>query len=309
MKKILTIDVGGTFIKYAVLVGTRVFKIAAKGKVPTPKKNHEEFLEKLAEIFKAHNDVGGIAVSMPGLIDTFKGVCISSGALDFCNGHCVAEELQKICGVPVTIENDANCAALAEVKSGSLVGVKDAFVLVFGTGIGGAVIRKGELYRGAHFCAGEVSFMPIDIRAVVDEKNFCANDYGAVPFQKSCAKILGKPSEEVTGEMIFDLIEDNNAELLAALHKFAHGIAAMIFNLQVAFDPERFALGGGISIRQSFIDAVQYELDELYKNVPDYLPRPEVVACKYHNDANLFGALYRHIKKQRGVPRDKTLRH
>ena len=45
MKKILTVDVGGTFIKYAVLVGTRVFKLAAKGKIPTPK-NHEEFLDK-----------------------------------------------------------------------------------------------------------------------------------------------------------------------------------------------------------------------------------------------------------------------
>ena len=70
-----------------------------------------------------------------------------------------------------------------------------------------------------------------------------------------------------------------------------------IFNLQMLFDPERFALGGGISKRQSFIDAVNDKIDELLENAPEFLPRPQVVACKYHNDANLFGALYRYLKK------------
>ena len=253
MRKILTLDVGGTFTKYAVMIGTRSFKITAQNKMPTPKKNHEEFLNGLVDIFNAHNDAEGIAISMPGLIDTFKGVCISSGALDFSNGHCIAEELQNMCGVPVTIENDANCAALAEIKSGNLVDVKDALVLVFGTAVGGAIIRGGELYRGAHFCAGEVSFMLKNMTGIANEENFCGLDLGALAFQKNCAKILDMPEEEITGEMIFDLIEENDDDMLDALYKHAHGIAAMIFNLQVIFDPERFALGGGISIRQSFI--------------------------------------------------------
>ena len=298
MRKILAIDVGGTFIKYAVMSGTNSFEIVEKNKTPTPKESHEKFLERLAEIFHGVEDAEGIAVSMPGLIDVFKGVCISSGALDFSNGHCIAEELNLMCGVPVAIENDANCAALAEVKSGSLVGVEDAFVLVFGTGIGGAVIRGGELYRGAHHCAGEVSFMTKNISGSADEKNFCGYEYGAVPFQKSCAKILDMPPEEVSGEMIFDLIEEGDADMLDALKKFSHGVAMMIFNLQVLFDPERFALGGGISVRQSFIDAVQERLNEIYQDAPVYLPRPEIVACKYHNDANLFGALHHYLMKK-----------
>ena len=297
MRKILTIDVGGTFTKFAVMTGTRSFKIVTKDKIPTEKKNHEEFLKSLADIFNAHNDVEGIAISMPGLIDTYKGICISSGALDFSNGHCISDELQKICGVPVTVENDANCAALAEVRSGSLVDVKDAFVLVFGTAVGGAVIRNKEIYRGVHHCAGEVSFVLKSIDAEVYEENFYGENLGALAFQKSCAKILDMALEEVTGEMVFDLIAENDDDMLDALYKFAHGVAVMIFNLQVLFDPERFALGGGISSQQSFIDAVQDKIDELYQNMPVYLPRPEVVACKYHNDANLFGALYRYLKK------------
>lgn len=297
MKKILTVDVGGTFTKYAVARGKKTFKLDAKNKIPTEKKNHEEFLNSLAGIFKSVGGAEGIAVSMPGLIDTFKGVCISSGALDFSNGHCVAEELQKICGVPVTVENDANCAALAEIKSGSLVGAKNAFVLVFGTAVGGAFVQNKKIYRGSHFCAGEVSFMLKSLNSKVADENFCGNNLGALAFQKSCAKILGRPPEEVTGEMVFDLIDAKDKKMLAALKKFSRGVAVMIFNLQVLFDPEKFALGGGISERKIFIEAVQKELDALHKKFPAYLPRPEVVACKYHNDANLFGALYRFLEK------------
>ncbi len=297
MKKILAVDVGGTFTKYAVACGTKTFKLDAKNKIPTEKKNHEEFLNSLAGIFKSVGGAEGIALSMPGLIDTFKGVCISSGALDFSNGHCVAEELQKICGVPVTVENDANCAALAEIKSGSLVGAKNAFVLVFGTAVGGAFVQNKKIYRGSHFCAGEVSFTLKSLNSKVADENFCGNNLGALAFQKSCAKILGRPPEEVTGEMVFDLIDAKDKKMLAALKKFSRGVAVMIFNLQVLFDPEQFALGGGISEQKIFIEAVQKELDALHKKFPAYLPRPEVVACKYHNDANLFGALYRFLEK------------
>ena len=297
MKKILAIDVGGTFTKYAVVTGTRSFKFLSKDKFPTVKTNHEEFLASLSNLFDTNNDVEGIALSMPGLIDTCRGVCISSGALNFSSGHCIAEELQAKCGVPVTVENDANCAALAEVKSGNLVDVNDAIVLVFGTAVGGALIHNKELYRGAHFCAGEVSFTLKDTGGIANMDNFCGLDLGARAFQKNCAKALDMPEEEITGEMIFELIEENDDDILDVLYKYAHSVAAKIFNLQVIFDPERFALGGGISIQQSFIDAVKDKLDEICAEAPDYLPRPEIVACKYHNDANLLGALYRYLKK------------
>lgn len=297
MKKILAIDVGGTFTKFALMTGVRTFKIAAQDKIPTRKENHEDFIDGLAEIFNAYGDAEGIGVSMPGLIDTDAGVCLAWELLQFLNGHNIAEELRERCSVPVTVENDANCAALAEIKSGSLTDVKDAFVMVFGTAVGGAFVRDRKIYRGVHNCAGELSFTLKTFNAVMTEKNFYASEISASAFQNMCAKILRRPPEKVTGEMIFDLIDANNDEILDALYKFAHSVAVKIFNLQMLFDPEKFALGGGISERQSFIDAVCDQLDELCAKAPDYLPRPKVVACKYHNDANLFGALYRYLKR------------
>lgn len=281
MRKLLAIDVGGTFTKFAVVSGKRSFKISKRDKIPTVKTSHADFLTSLTNIFKASDNVEGLALSMPGLIDTAQGVCISSAALSFANGHCLAEELQDLFGVRVTVENDANCAALAEVKSGSLVDVKDAVVLVFGTAVGGALIHNKKLYRGAHHCAGEVSFTLND------------NDISALAFQSLCAKILGKPIDDVTGELVFELINAGNIELREALNNFAHNVAVKIYNLQMIYDPERFALGGGISAQPTFIDAVQSQLDDLSRNALPFLPRAEVVACKYHNDANLLGALVR----------------
>lgn len=296
MRKILAIDIGGTFTKYALMEGTRTFKIVAKDKVATVNTNHAEFMRGLVEIFNAHSDVEGIALSMPGLIDTDAGICLAWELMKFNNGCNIAEELKNFCGVPVTVENDANCAALAEVKSGALTDVNDAFVLVFGTSIGGAFIRNRKIYRGAHHCAGEVAFTLKSSTAVTTDENFYTCDISALAFKEMCADVLKVPTEKISAEKIFELIADKDSAMLDVLHRYAHGVAVKIFNLQMLFDPERFALGGGISAQKIFIDAVNSELDELFKTAPKYLPRPQVVACKYHNDANLFGALYRYLK-------------
>ena len=293
MRKILAIDIGGTFIKYGVMIRARSFKLAAQNKIPTPKESHEELLKAIVNIFNEQNDAEGIALSMPGLIDVKRDVCISSGALKFSNGHCIAEELQNMCGVRVTVENDANCAALAEAKAGSLADVKNGFVVVFGTSIGGAFICNGELYRGSHFCAGEIAYTFQN----PDGKNIYHKALSAVLFKKRCAELLNLPPEEVTGEMIFDLIAENDDDMLDALYQYAHAVAVKIFNIQMLFDPERIAIGGGISRQQSFIDAIQDKIDEICAESPIYLPRPEIVACKFHNDANLFGALYHHLRR------------
>ena len=154
--KILSVDVGGTYIKFAVM--NEEAKIFQRGKIPTPKKSYEKFLQTVFEIFH-ENQAEGICLSMPGIIDAEKGLCITSGALGYNDGKFIAAEISKLCGVKVAIENDANCAALAEAKIGSLADVEDGFVMVFGTAVGGAFIKNHEVHRGKNFLAGEVSYM------------------------------------------------------------------------------------------------------------------------------------------------------
>ena len=293
--KILVIDVGGTFIKYAVMNETA--EIFERGKIPTPLDSHEDFINKLVEIYKSV-EVEGIALSLPGIIDSERGICITSGALNYNNNCNIVEELEKICGVKVTVENDAKCAAFAEEKIGSLADVSDGFVMVFGTGVGSAFIKNHKVYRGKHFSAGEISFTLENISE--DEIKLFGEICGVPALLKSYAQIKNLSTEDVSGESFFKAVEEKEKDALTCLDKFARRVAQKVFNIQMMFDPEKIAIGGGISAQKSFIDSVKSNVDKIYSekisklNVT--LPHVEIVPCKFRNDANLIGALYRWLE-------------
>lgn len=294
--KILVIDVGGTFIKYAVM--NESAEIPERGKVPTPLESHEEFISKLVEIYKSV-EVGGIAISLPGIIDSERGICITSGALKYNNGCNIVEELEKLCGVKVTIENDAKCAGLAEAKMGSLADVADGFVMVFGTGVGGAFIKNHEVHWGKHFSAGEISytFENLSESEIKPFGEMC----GVPALLKSYAQIKNLSTDDVTGESFFRAVADKENDALACLDKFTRRIAVKIFNIQMMFDPEKIAIGGGISVQESFIAAIRSNVDKIYaEDLEEYeveMPRAEIVQCKFLNDANLIGALMRWLAR------------
>ena len=143
--KILVIDVGGTFIKYAVMNETA--EIFERGKIPTPLESHEEFLQEIVKLYKL-SGCEGIAISLPGIIDSERGFCVTSGFIEHNSEKFLADELKNLCGAKVTLENDAKCAALAEAKIGSLADVDTGFVMVFGTAVGGSFVKGGKVYHG-----------------------------------------------------------------------------------------------------------------------------------------------------------------
>ena len=292
--KILAVDVGGTYTKYAVLNESAIF--FERGKVDTPLESHEDFLQMIVELFQAH-EVEGIALSLPGIIDTELGVCITSGALGYNDGKFIVDELQEICGVPVAIENDANCAALAEAKVGNLSDVEDGFVMVFGTAIGGAFIKNHELYRGRNFLAGEVSFMIQNFSDDLDDKKLFAENCSTLALLKNYSKEK-KLSEKISGEKFFQAAESGEVDALRCLKLFTQKIAIQLFNIQMILDPEKFAIGGGISERKIFIDSIRESLEEIYNECSIDFPRVEVVPCKFRNDANLIGALFCLLNKK-----------
>lgn len=293
--KILVIDVGGTFIKFAVM--NEKAEIIERGKIPTPLESHEEFINKIVEIYKSF-EVEGLALSLPGVIDSERGICITSGNLGYNNNCNIVEELEKICGVKVTIENDAKCAGLAEAKIGSLADVSDGFVMVFGTGVGGAFIKNHEVHWGKHFSAGEISFTFENLSE--DKIEIFGKLCGVPALLKSYAQIKNL-SNEVTGEEFFQAVEEKEKDALTCLDKFTRRVAIKIFNIQMMFDPEKIAIGGGISVQKSFIDSICSNVDKIYTEKLTELnvemPRVEIVQCKFLNDANLIGALYRWLSR------------
>lgn len=287
--QILVVDIGGTFIKYAFM--TEDMSILNRGKVKTPESGREELIETLGNIYDQMPEVEGIAISMPGIIDTENGYCSMGGALRYNDDFYLRHSLYQRCPVKIVMENDAKCAAMAEATVGSLKDVEDGFVLIFGTMIGGGFIKNHRLHRGKHFSAGEVSYINTTQDGMPTFSNVWGNRCGTVNLCQMYAEKKKLDSEIVDGIMVFEAVNHQEPEALECLQKFTKEIAVQLFNIQTILDPERFAIGGGISAQPVFIEYIRNNLKELYAECPYHVPHAEVVSCKFQNDANLVGAL------------------
>lgn len=288
MSKVLAIDIGGTSIKYAIM--GEEMEILSKGKAPTPQEGREQLVNALASIYE-QEPVDGVAISMPGIIDTEKGLCLMGGALRYNDNFNLRAALAEHCPAPIHIENDAKCAAMAEAAMGSLKDVDDGFVILLGTMIGGAYIKDKKLCRGRHFSAGEVSYMITDRAGQADYAGIWGNRCSTAALCKMYAERKGLPESKVNGEVVFAAVNIGEQDALECLGRYAKELAVQIFNLQTVLDPERFAIGGGISAEPALIMAIREQLDMLYEGCPYYVPRAEVTPCQFRNDANLYGAV------------------
>ena len=214
--------------------------------------------------------------------------------------------MEELLGVPVTIANDGKCAAAAEGWTGALAGVENGLVLVLGTGIGGGIILNGKVLMGAHAAAGEVSGLVTDVaRMEPDDFNLTrVEKFAEAPLWAGLASATGlileyarqkhlpEGSPMPNGEEIFAAYNAGEPEAQQALKLFARRVAVGILSLQNVLDVEKVAIGGGISAAEALLPAIQAELDWLFERCT-VMPavKPELVRCRYGNDANLIGAL------------------
>lgn len=157
MQQYLVLDIGGTFVKYAVM--TRDGQFVCQGKVPAVCDGQEAMLASLEQVREAveGNDYEGVAISMPGRIDTARGIAHTGGAFGWVHDYPAAERYGAVFGKPATIANDGKCAAYAESWLGALSDVDSGAAIVLGTGIGGGIVLNGKVWMGAKGGAGELS--------------------------------------------------------------------------------------------------------------------------------------------------------
>ena len=293
--KFLVFDIGGTFIKYALMNENN--QIINQNKIPTPKTNREDLIDALGKIFDSFENIDGIAISMPGIIDRENGYCAMGGALAYNNDFYIREALKQRCLVNISVENDAKCAALAEASLGALKDVKDGFVLIFGTMIGGGYIKNGKVVHGKHFSAGEISYIITRENELPEKANVFGNRYSVLKLCENYAKAKNLNQDDVDGYIFFKAIKNNDEDALKILDEYTYGIAVEIFNLQTILDPQRFAIGGGISAEECFLESIRKNLEKLYEVCPYPVPHAEVVRCEFDNDANLIGALQCYLQE------------
>ena len=227
-------DVGGSSVKYALIGPDR--SLTEHGKVPTPHDDRAAYLDALAGIYaQFHGRVEGIAMSVPGIIDSEGGVCKTTGALGLGEDFPLVQELEARCGVPVTIANDAKAAATAEAAWGSLAGCSSGIVIVLGTGLGGALILDGKVLAGRHFAAGEFSTLCLDNHHDDIFHTWCGLN-GSSKLITTAAYAKGVDPAAVSGEDVFDWINAGDEAACMALDSFTLTLAGMIRNLQLIFE-------------------------------------------------------------------------
>ena len=259
---LLTIDIGRTSIKYARFAHG---KLGEEGAFGTPD-NLDQFYQSLTAVveqFKENSDVCGVAISSPGAVNKATGV------------------IEQCFDLPVAIENDANCAALAEVKFGAAKGLSDVLLLVLGTGVGGSVVMNGKVHHGKHLFGGEFGFMLMD-----DEHSF--STLGTTI--RMAERYNKRTGETLDAIEIFE--KAFNGDEIANEEKdiFLYNVAKGIFNLTYSFDPELVIIGGGVSQAEWLIPELQKQLQKIMEIIEVATFMPEIVTCEFRNSANLIGA-------------------
>ena len=299
--KVMVFDIGGTEIKYSVM--DEQLNRTNAGSVPTPQDTQAHFLDTLYALYAPHRDeVEGIAIAMPGFVNTETGYLSNGGALLYNYGSPVGQLIREKCGCPVSLENDGKAAAIAELRAGALQGCSNAAVFIIGTGVGGGIIANGELVRGRDFTAGEYSFVNTNADAwdAPDKNMACQCSTRALLDWYRSRKGLPKDAP-MNGRVFFEAANAGEPEALEVLQRFCRAVAIQIFNLTVLLDVEKVAIGGGISKQPLLLNGLRKAYDELFASRGDMiymrgLPRTEIVPCAFSSEANQVGALYAYLQ-------------
>jgi len=294
----MVFDIGGTYLKFAVM--DQEGKKLESGKLPTPTNGLETFIQVISQVTKEYSNVyhlQGIALSSPGAVDVKTGFIGGASAIPYIHGVYMTNLLSERTNLPVSIENDANCAALAEGWLGAAKGIEYYICIVIGTGIGGSIVLNQSILRGVTLHGGEFGYMIMGTESKNPHDQTWSRVASTNALIEEVARRKSLEKGTLNGEEVFRLAEEGDVIAKESLTTFYKRLAIGIYNLKYTLDPQKILIGGGISKRPEVIRGINDEL-ALLKNEISTLDI-EVEACQFDNDANLMGALY-HFLKTRG---------
>ncbi len=249
------IDLGGTKIEGVVL--DEDHRVVCRNRVATEsERGYEHILSRVASVVQACRpdapECRRIGIGTPGSVSARDGTMKNSNTTCL-NGRRLPDDLAALLEMPVEIENDANCFALAEAIAGAGRDAALVFGVILGTGVGGGIVHRGELLRGPQHLAGEWGHHSID---PLGPSCYCG--------QRGCVeRFLAGPAVEeqyrhLIGERlalpaIVTAYRAGEPAAVRVLEHFFDHFGRALANLIDILDPDVIVLGGGVS-----------NIDELY---------------------------------------------
>lgn len=254
----------------------------------------ETIVELINEILEENSlkkeKIESIGIALPGTVS--KTSVIKAENLGIENFEIVTE-LKKQFNLPIYIENDAKCAAIAEKRFGSLKKYDDALFLIIGTGVGGAVFLDGKLLKPKRYSGFEVGHMVIKKNGTECNcgRKGCFEVYASMKrLKEKISKVFNLGTTD--GKKIREFMEHNkeNNELDKIIDEYIENLEIGLVNLINIFEPQAISIGGSFGhYEKIFIERLKNKINEngeLYNKEQI----PEIVVAELKNDAGIIGA-------------------
>jgi glucokinase len=244
--RLIGVDVGGTKISVAVLDGSMLHEPRIR---KTDTSDGPHLLDQLVEAIREAGPARAVGVAVPSVIDFATGRVRASVNVPLAD-IALRDVLRERLGIPVVVDNDATCAALAEAydDDGALV-ARNLVMFTIGTGVGGGIVIDGRIYRGATGAAAELghTIVGADLRKTPFAH---ADEFPRPGSLESLA--AGTALNELGAEYgiapgtVVDAARDGHEGALAALDLLGRRLGVGIANAINTFDPDLVVVGGGV---------------------------------------------------------------
>ncbi|MDE6357859.1 MAG: ROK family protein, partial [Eubacteriales bacterium] len=284
MKQYISIDIGGTMIKYGL--------IDESGNITETNETETEaylggqhILQKITKICEEYiikNNILGICISTAGMVDSKEGKIIyANKSIPNYIGINYKKTFENLFNIPCEVENDVNCAGICESYIGAGKDAHSCLCLTIGTGIGGCAIIEGKVLGGFSSSGCEVGYMNMFGSTF---QNLASN----TTLVENVSERLGINYKDINGKIIFERAKNGDKVCIEEIDKLCDYLAYGIANICYIINPEVVILGGGIMAQKEYLN------NRILNNLKKYLIEPifnntKISFAQYKNQAGMLG--------------------
>ena len=281
------IDLGGTKIE-AIIIDDQ-FQVIDRKRIPTLRdEGYDAIINRIIDLSKEMIGIGDIdgpiGICTPGTIEATTGLLKNSNTVCLI-GKPIQKDMEDALGIPVLMENDANCFALAEATIGAAKKYDVVFGVILGTGCGAGIIMNKKIHRGANAIAGEWGHHTLypDGRSCYCGNQGCTESYIS-------GTALESEWKELTGEFatVTDVIDNKMYKAHPEWKEnFMMNFGRALSNVIDILDPDAIVMGGGLSK----VDLLYTEgMQAVYKESFSEVVRTPIIKNKLGDSGGVFGA-------------------
>ena len=299
-------DVGGTKVVAGAVRGTAVLETV---EYPTDVSSGDAVLEGIEtavrEVMRSEEPPTGVGLGVPSQIDYRAGRVLSSVNIPV-TGVYLRDDLSERLGLPVFLDNDANCAALAEAELAEGGPVDHLVMLTLGTGVGGGVVNDGRVFRGAIGLGAELGHLVIDsegpecpgacpnrgcLEALCSGQALArdARSLAAERPDSRLAELARERGGPPVGADVVTAAREQDSDALGLFERFGAALGVGMASLMNIFEPERLVVGGGLStVADLYLPRAMEEARA--RVLPDIGARVKISVARSGAQAGLIGA-------------------